>query len=59
MAAGVPLIVLLLKGFPPFFKPQPRYLEACAAGRLLLLSPYPHQNERLTDMRKHSLKYTL
>ena len=55
MAAGVPLIVLLLKGFPPFFKPQPRYLEACAAGRLLLLSPYPHQNERLTDMRRRCL----
>lgn len=55
MAAGVPLIVLLLNGFPPFFKPQPRYLEACSAGRLLMLAPYPYQNERLTDMRSRCL----
>ena len=55
MAAGVPLIVLLLKGFSPYFKPQPRYLEACAEGRLLMLAPYPFQNERLTDMRRRCL----
>lgn len=55
MAAGVPLIVLLLKGFSPYFKPQPRYLEACADGRLLMLAPYPFQNERLTDMRRRCL----
>ena len=55
MATGVPLIVLLLNGFPPFFKPQPRYLEACSAGRLLMLAPYPYQNERLTDMRSRCL----
>ncbi len=42
----VPLIVLLLKGFPPFFKPEPRYLIACAEGRLLLLSPYPGRTRR-------------
>jgi len=51
MQAGIPLIVLLLKGFPPYFKPQPRYLEACAEGRLLMLAPYPYQNEKLTNMR--------
>ena len=56
MAAGVPLIVLLLKGFPPFFKPQPRYLEACSVGRLLMLAPYPWQNEKLTDMRARCLR---
>ena len=56
MAAGIPLIVLLLKGFPPFFKPQPRYLEACSAGRLLMLAPYPWQNEKLTDMRARCLR---
>ena len=55
MSAGVPLIVLLLKGFPPYFKPQPRYLEACSAGRLLMLAPYPWQNEKLTDMRRRCL----
>lgn len=51
MHEGIALIVLLLKGFSPYFKPQPRYLEACSQGRLLMLSPYPFQNERITDMR--------
>lgn len=55
MAAEVPLVVLLLKGFPPFFKPHPRYLEACARGRLLLLAPYPFQNEKIEHMRARCL----
>ncbi len=55
MEAGIPLVVLLLKGFPPFFKPKPKYLTACAQGRLLLISPFPWQNERITDMRKRCL----
>ncbi|MCR5271142.1 MAG: transposase [Prevotella sp.] len=53
---GIPLIVLLLKGFPPFFKPDPRYLMACAEGRLLMLSPYPWQNEQLRNMRARCLE---
>lgn len=52
---GIPLIVLLLKGFPPYFKPHPRYLQACAEGRLLMLAPYPFHNEKLTDMRARCL----
>jgi hypothetical protein len=52
----LPLIVLLLKGFPPFFKPQPRYLMACAEGRLLMLSPYPWQNEKIENMRQRCLQ---
>ena len=52
----IPLIVLLLKGFPPFFKPDPRYLMACAEGRLLILSPYPWQNEQLKNMRARCLE---
>lgn len=52
----IPLIVLLLKGFPPFFKPEPRYLMACAEGRLLMLSPYSWQNEQLTNMRARCLE---
>ena len=51
MQEGIPLIVLLLKGFSPYFKPQPRYVEACASGHLLMLAPYPWQNEKLTNMR--------
>ena len=56
LEAQLPLIVLLLKGFPPFFKPQPRYLMACAEGRLLMLSPYPWQNEKIENMRQRCLQ---
>ena len=56
LEARLPLIVLLLKGFPPFFKPQPHYLMACAEGRLLLMSPYPWQNEKITNMRQRCLQ---
>ena len=56
LQAGVPLIVLLLKGFPSFFKPQPRYLEACANGKLLMLAPFPWQNEKIGNMRQRCLQ---
>jgi len=56
LSEGLPLIVLLLNGFPPFFKPQPRYLEACSEGRLLMLAPYPFQNEKIDHMRQRCLQ---
>ncbi len=56
LSAGFPLIVLLLKGFHPYFKPQPRYLEACSKGRLLMLSPFPWQNEIIENMRQRCLQ---
>ena len=56
MAASIPLIVLLLNGFPPQFKPQPRYLKACEEGRLLMLAPFPYQNEKLDNMRQRCLQ---
>ena len=56
MTAGIPLIVLLLNGLPPLFKPQPRYLEACEEGRLLMLAPFPYQNEKLENMRQRCLQ---
>lgn len=56
LEAKLPLIVLLLKGFPPFFKPQPHYLMACAEGHLLMISPYPWQNEKIENMRKRCLQ---
>jgi len=56
MTAGIPLIVLLLNGLPPLFKPQPRYLEACEEGRLLMLAPFPYQNEKLDNMRQRCLQ---
>lgn len=56
LQARLPLIVLLLKGFPPFFKPEPHYLMACAEGRLLMISPYPWQNEKIENMRQRCLQ---
>lgn len=53
--AHIPLIVLLLKGLSPYFKPQSRYLEACSEGLLLILALYPFQNEKLYDMRSRCL----
>ena len=55
IAAGVPFIVLLVGGFPPLYKPQPLYLQACAEGRLLLLSPFQWQNEKISNMRQRCL----
>ena len=55
MTAGIPLIVLLVKGFPPYFKPEPKYIEACATGLLLMISPFAWQNEKLSDMRQRCL----
>ena len=52
---GIALIVLLLKGFHPHFKPAPRYLQACTEGRLLMLAPYPWQNEKIVNMRQRCL----
>ena len=53
--AHIPFIVLLVHGIPPFYKPQPLYLEACAEGRLLLMSPFQWQNEKITNMRQRCL----
>jgi len=52
---GIPFIVLLVHGFPPFYKPAPLYLQACAEGRLLLMSPFQWQNEKITNMRQRCL----
>ena len=43
---GLPLIVLTDNGFDPLTKPSGERFYACAEGRLLLLSPFPHRNER-------------
>lgn len=53
--AHIPFIVLLVGGFPPYYKPTPLYLQACAEGRLLLLSPFQWQNEKITNMRQRCL----
>ena len=55
ITAGIPFIVLLVHGFSPYYKPTPLYLQACAEGRLLLLSPFLWQNEKITNMRQRCL----
>ena len=48
---GLPLIILLENGLHPLQKPSGERFLACAQGRLLLLSPFPHHNERLLITR--------
>jgi hypothetical protein len=43
--AGLPTIVIMENGFTPLSKPQGEQFYACAAGRLLMLSPWEHHNE--------------
>ncbi len=47
MDARLPLIFITPWGFNKFSKPGHQYYDACADGRLLLLAPWPHQNERI------------
>lgn len=45
LEAGHRLIVILENGFPPLYKPPGRYFDACANGKLLMLSPGPYHTE--------------
>ncbi len=56
LETGRPLIVLLANGFAPHYKPTGRYFDACAAGRLLMLAPYPYQRRRQTITREQCLE---
>ena len=47
----LPLIILLENGLHPLQKPSGERFMACAQGRLLLLSPFPHHNERILITR--------
>lgn len=51
--ANQPLIVIMPRGFGPYFKPSGAYFDACVAGKLLMLSPFPQigRNDRLTRER--------
>ncbi len=44
--AGLPTIVIMPNGFTPLSKPHGEQFDACAEGRLLMLSAWEHQNER-------------
>ena len=45
--AGLPLIFISANGLTSFSKPGGAFFDACAAGRLLILSPWEHQNQQL------------
>lgn len=51
--AGLPLIAIIPRGFGPYFKPHGEYFDACAGGKLLMLSPYAPlgKTEKLTRQR--------
>jgi len=44
--AKLPTVVIMENGFTPFSKPHGEQFYACAEGRLLMLSPWPHHNDR-------------
>ncbi|MBP3823896.1 MAG: hypothetical protein J6I36_10895 [Bacteroidaceae bacterium] len=44
--AKLPTVVIMENGFTPLSKPHGEQFYACAEGRLLMLSPWPHHNDR-------------
>ncbi len=46
--AKMPIIVIMENGFTPLSKPKGEQFDACAEGRLLMLSPWEHHHERKT-----------
>ncbi|MDQ0289093.1 hypothetical protein [Oligosphaera ethanolica] len=55
LQAELPLIVILENGFPELYKPPKSYFDACAAGRLLMLAPWPHHSDRRSLTREQCL----
>ena len=53
--AGCPLILLQENGFTDLAKPGGARFDACAEGRLLILAPWEHHNQRLTIQRNQCL----
>ena len=53
---GTPLIILQENGSADLAKPGGRRMDACAEGRLLILAPWQHHNERLVIRRDQCLQ---
>lgn len=53
--AGFPLIILQENGFTEMTKPAGSRFDACAEGRLLILSPWEHHNQRMNVSRGQCL----
>ena len=54
-AEGLPLVAILENGFAPLYKPSGKRFDACAAGLLLLLAPWPHHTDRRPISRAQCL----
>ncbi len=52
---GFPVIVLQENGFAPLAKPGGQRFDACAQGRLLMLAPWEHHNDRRLIKRNQCL----
>lgn len=55
-SCGCPVVVLRENGFGQYEKPGGKAFDACAEGRLLLLAPWRHHNERSTITRNQCLQ---
>ena len=53
--AGYPLILLQENGFTDLAKPGGKRFDACAEGRMLILAPWEHHNERRLIRRDQCL----
>jgi len=45
LEAGAPVILIRHNGFDELTKPSGRLFDACASGKLLLVSPFEHRND--------------
>ena len=52
---GFPVIVLQENGFAPLAKPGGRRFDACVQGRLLMLAPWEHHNDKRVIKRSQCL----
>lgn len=52
---GFPVIVLQENGFAPLAKPGGHRFDACAQGRLLMLAPWDHHNDKRVIKRSQCL----
>lgn len=50
-----PIILLRENGFPPIYKPSGESFDACAAGRLLQISPWTYHTARIPITRAQCL----
>ena len=50
--AALPLVYVSANGFGAYSKPGGAFFDACAEGRLLILSPFPQQNQKVALTRR-------